>query len=73
MTQTKMCDMCEEEYEDAFFCSACSRLYCFDGEVELKPGILWCGSPKDEYVLEEREPEWRDVCGNCCMGHRNAA
>ena len=67
MTEKKMvCDACEQEWEESFFCKQCSGLQGFDGEMVEEPNSFWDGNPGDEYVWEEREPEYMIICLNCC-------
>ena len=67
--KTLYCDYCGQDWEVEFFCKTCSGLHEFPGEVEQAPNIMWDGNPGDEYVWQNREPEFRDVCMNCCNGH----
>ena len=62
----KYCDCCEEEWEQDFFCTKCSGVQHFDGEMVLEPNLFWDGSPNDEYTWQDRESEYMDVCRNCC-------
>ena len=64
---TKTCDVCGETWESSFFSEKHSGWQHFDGEMVLEPNYMWEGSPNDEYVWVDREPEYMDICLNCCM------
>lgn len=65
--KTMQCSCCSEEWEESFFCTKCSGLETFSAEFTLEPNPFWCGSPSDEYVMRERDPEYMDVCFNSCQ------
>ena len=60
----KICDACEKEWEDGFFCDQCSdQVYT---EIEEVPNIHWSGDPRDEYVFKDVTHTTGNICFNCC-------
>ena len=63
------CDICDEDWEESFFCEICSK----GGHLEMHTEPLLSGLEWD-YIgpdCEEREV-WvpNGVCFNCCPGHK---
>lgn len=63
------CDCCHEDFPSDFFCPICS------GEPELvevrRPIAMWDYIGPDTEIVEELV--YRQVCMNCCLGHKVAA
>ncbi|MFW9872343.1 MAG: hypothetical protein ACFFG0_04510 [Candidatus Thorarchaeota archaeon] len=66
--KTKICNACEAEWEEDFFCDKCSSDSHYE-EVEI-PNDCWDGSVHgEEFVLEEEWISNGDICLNCCICH----
>ena len=61
-----VCDCCEEEWEESFFCPVCSGWYREEHEV---PNLMWDGYPASEETEMEMEDVHKDICFNCCNDH----
>lgn len=63
-----ICDCCDEEWEESFFCKVCSDTPTLEEALTPLTEFEW------DYVgpdCEMREAEvYRTVCLNCCMGHK---
>jgi|GEM_PF-5469761 hypothetical protein len=64
----RICDVCEEEWEDSFFCPECSK----GGHYEMveSPVLNWSGNPSDpETEIDEEFVANGYICLNCCDCH----
>ncbi len=56
------CDICEQEWDESFFCKKCSSRLVL--EETLTPKLIYYGDG-DEYEPDEDWVQY-DVCCNCC-------
>jgi Fe2+ or Zn2+ uptake regulation protein len=63
-----ICDCCDGDWEDAFFCKVCSDTP--ELEERLMPMLDW-GGEDDDMEMQEVDVYLRSVCLNCCMGHKS--